>query len=244
MIQQIENAKEVFYPDSDGQPMGENTLQIKWIISVYNGLEAVFRERDDVFIAADLFWYPIRGDAKRVLAPDIMVAFGRPKGERRSYKQWEEGNVPPHVVLEILSPGNRVNELARKFIFYERFGVEEYYEYDPDEMKLQVWMRNGEKLKAVAKSDRYVSPRMGVRFEVPGSEPMRLVGPDGKPFRSYLELVNESSEQQERLMEETRRANSERKAAEVERKKTEAERTRAEKLAALLREHGIDPNAA
>jgi Uma2 family endonuclease len=36
------------------------------------------------------------------------------------------------VVFEILSPGNRLAEMMAKFEFYDRYGVEEYYIYDPD----------------------------------------------------------------------------------------------------------------
>jgi Uma2 family endonuclease len=61
------------------------------------------------------------------MAPDAMVAFGRPKGHRGSYMQWRGGGIAPQVVFEVLSPDNRAGELARKFQFYERFGVEEYY---------------------------------------------------------------------------------------------------------------------
>ena len=230
MIQQIETAEALIYPDTDGQPMGENTLQVKWIVAIYNGLEALFRDRADAFVAADLFWYPVLGKPKCVLAPDVMVAFGRPKGDRRSYKQWEEEQIPPQVVIEILSPGNRVRERAKKFGFYERHGVEEYYEYDPDEMTLEAWGRRREKLAYIKKIDGFTSPRLGVRFEVPGTEPMRLIGPDGKPFRSYLDLLDDALILQERAAEEGRRAR--------------AERRKSEKLEALLREHGIDPNTA
>ena len=243
MIQQLEPAAEIVYPETDGQPMGENTLQVKWIVAIYNGLEALFRDRSDVFVAADLFWYPVFGKPKRVLAPDVMVAFGRPKGDRRSYKQWEEEQVPPQVVIEILSPGNKVRERAKKFTFYERYGVEEYYEYDPDEMTLEAWRRRREKFAYIKKINGYVSPRMGVRFEVSGTEPMRLMGPDGKPFRSYLDLLDDALLLQENAVAERRRANVERKNAESERKNAESERKKAEKLAALLREHGIDPDA-
>ena len=65
-----------------------------------------------------------------------MVAFGRPKGYRGSYKQWEESGIAPQAVFEILSPNNRVPEMERKFRFYEQYGVEEYYIYDPDEVEL------------------------------------------------------------------------------------------------------------
>jgi Uma2 family endonuclease len=42
-----------------------------------------------------------------------MVVFGRPKGDRGSYKQWEENNIIPQVVFEILCPGNRSQEMAK-----------------------------------------------------------------------------------------------------------------------------------
>ena len=49
----------------------------------------------------------------------MLVVFGRPKGYRGSYRQWVEGGVAPQVVFEILSPGNRLNEMIRKFKFYK-----------------------------------------------------------------------------------------------------------------------------
>jgi hypothetical protein len=73
----------------------------------------------------------VEGQPKIRQAPDALVAFGRPKGYRGSYRQWVEGGIPPHVVFEVLSPNNRHNELIRKFQFYDRHGVEEYYVFDP-----------------------------------------------------------------------------------------------------------------
>src|SRR4051795_2534945 len=119
-------SKTIDYPDSDGLPMSDNTLQFQWITTLVGGLEALFRDDPNVFVAGDLLWYPVEGDNVTRSAPDAMVAFGRPKGYRGSYKQWVEGGIAPQVVFEILSPGNRAGRMVRKFRFYERFGVEEY----------------------------------------------------------------------------------------------------------------------
>ena len=73
MLGQIRNPEHLIYPESDGKPMGENTLQVKWIVALFNGLQGLFRDRDDVFVAADLFWYPKQGDPTTVTAPDVMV---------------------------------------------------------------------------------------------------------------------------------------------------------------------------
>jgi len=218
----------VVYPDSDGQPMAENTLQFEWIVTIKEGIEAVFLDRQDVFVAGDLLWYPVEGDPKIRIAPDAMVAFGRPKGYRGSYKQWEEGGIAPQVVFEVLSPGNRFNEMLRKHRFYELFGVEEYYLYNPDEVDLFGWLRRGEVLEEIVEIKGWTSPRLGVRFDLT-DETLEIIGPDGRPFLTYSELF-----QQRNQLEQQR--------DQLERQRAEESR-RAERLAAQLRSLGAEPEA-
>ncbi len=107
--------------------MSNNTEQFDWIVMIKENLECLFANDPNVFVAGDLLWYPIEGDNTIRTAPDAMVVFGRPKGRRGSYMQWVEGGIAPQVAFEILSPGNRTSEMAKKLKFYERYGVEEYY---------------------------------------------------------------------------------------------------------------------
>jgi Uma2 family endonuclease len=154
-----------------------------------------------------------------------MVVFGRAKGERRSYRQWEEENIPPQVVFEILSESNKTaegrREMERKLAFYEQYGVEEYYIYDPDELVLEGWLRQGEQLVAIEQMSDWVSPRLQVRFAKQGGEELTLYRPDGQRFLSSVEL-------EEQLVRERQRAERERQRAEQERQQTERERQRAE----------------
>lgn len=123
--------KGIIYPDSDGQPMADNTKQFELIVWIKNNLELLFANDPNVFVAGDLLWYSVEDHNKLCQAPDVMVVFGRPKGYRGSYQQWLEDNIPPQVVFEIWSPGNRISKMAKKLEFYERYGVEEYYLYTP-----------------------------------------------------------------------------------------------------------------
>src|SRR5260221_6389162 len=86
------------YPDSDGEPMADNTLQFRWIVTIQGGIDVVFAQNPNVFVAGDLLWYPVKGKPATRQAPDVLVAFGRPKGYRGSYRQWEEDDIPPQVV--------------------------------------------------------------------------------------------------------------------------------------------------
>jgi Uma2 family endonuclease len=80
--------EDLLYPSGDGKPMAENTEQYKWIVIIKENLEILFADIPDVFIAGDLLWYPVRSKVIKPTAPDIMVVFGRPKGKRKSYRQW------------------------------------------------------------------------------------------------------------------------------------------------------------
>lgn len=237
----------IVYPDSDGQPMADNTRQYECMVTIKGGLDIVFAADPDVFVAGDHLWYPVEGHPEIRTAPDVYVAFGRPKGHRGSYKQWMEGGVAPQVVFEVLSPNNTVAEMDKKRAFYERYGVEEYYVFDPDSGELSGYLRQGNKLTEIPVMHGHVSPRLRVRFELKDGE-LHLYGPDGRRFQSFVEFAAERDREEQRADQEQRRADLEQQRADqeqhradLEQQRAERERQRADQLAALLRQHGIEP---
>ena len=247
-------ATPIVYPDSDGMPMADNTQQFRAIVTIQGNLDALFRDRADVFVAGDLLWYPVEGRPDIRRAPDALVVFGRPKGDRGSYRQWEEAGIAPQVVFEVLSRGNTLTEIAAKFEFYDTYGVEEYYVYDPERGEMTGWRQVAGRLRVIEEIDGWVSPRLGVRFGREGGE-VRLYLPDGRPFVSFVELQAQLEHERQRAEAERQRAEEERRRAEEEQQRAEAEaqarmeaeqraeaeRQRAERLAARLRALGIDP---
>jgi Uma2 family endonuclease len=208
----------ITYPDSDGLPMSDNTEQFRWIVLIKENLEILFAHDPMVFVAGDLLWYAVQGQPKIRQAPDAMVIFGRPKGKRGSYQQWKEENMPPHVVFEVLSPGNTLTEMAKKLAFYNHHGVEEYYLYDPDKNDLSGWLRVDGDLAVIEEIQNWVSPRLGIKF-VLTFETLEIYRPDGDKFLSPVELAQARQQAEERA-----------KQAEE----------RAERLAQRLRELGIE----
>jgi hypothetical protein len=79
--------QKVIYPESGGQPMAESITQYNLITMLKSVIDAMFAERDDVFCGADLFWHLVEGNLGVRLAPDVLVVFGRPPGDRSSYLQ-------------------------------------------------------------------------------------------------------------------------------------------------------------
>jgi len=177
----------IVYPETDGQPMSENTRQFRWIVTLAGNLTALFRVDEDVFVCGNQFWYPVEGEPDIRVSPDVYAVFGRPKGDRPSYKQWEEGGIPMTVVFEILSPSNTGLEMIDKLAFYEDYGAEEYYLYDPDTNNLRGYLRRGELLLRVRQMNGFVSPRLGIRFDLSGPE-LVVRYPDGRPFLTFEEL--------------------------------------------------------
>ncbi|MFP4009737.1 MAG: Uma2 family endonuclease [Spirulinaceae cyanobacterium] len=231
---------EVVYPDSDGQPMADNTKQFRWIVTIKENLEIWFASREDVFVAGDFLWYPVEGNNKIRQAPDAMVVFGRPKGDRGSYKQWQEDNIPPQVVFEILSPGNRMKRMAEKLLFYQRYGVEEYYVYDPDDNELIGFLRSGDWLEPISVISGWVSPRLEIRFETLENT-LEIYRPDGRRFLTPVELDRLREAEFQRAERERQRAEQERQRADEAIRQLEAERERYQALLAQLRQQGIDP---
>ncbi|WP_337173103.1 Uma2 family endonuclease [Paludisphaera sp.] len=265
------------YPSSDGRPMAESTTQFRWIVTIKEGLDALFAAYPNVFVAGDLLWYATKGDKTDVMAPDAMVVFGRPKGDRRSYREWVEDGVVPQVVFDVASHTNTPDEMAEKRRRYDSRGVEEYYFYDPESGDFEGWLRRPDGPRPIS-ADGWTSPRLGVTFKAPPrKEALVILDPEGRPFRTFGELAKDEKAARriaraerrrrrvaERLTESERqlraeadlRAESDRRLREEAERRAEADRRireeadahaaalrdQVERMAAMLRERGIDPS--
>ncbi|MEM9586540.1 MAG: Uma2 family endonuclease [Planctomycetota bacterium] len=138
---------------------------------------------------------------------------------RGSYMQWEEEGIAPQVVYEVLSPGNRTGEMARKFEFYQRYGVQEYYILNPyDPPRLEGYRHESGKLVSVGSMNGFVSPLTGVKSTI-DEDGVTFYYPDGTKFLTAEEM------------------NDQRKA---EKSRADAEKSRADQLAERLRQLGED----
>jgi hypothetical protein len=54
ILRQPPTSDGVVYPESDGKPIADNTVQFRWIQTLFNGIESLYEDDPNVFIAADL----------------------------------------------------------------------------------------------------------------------------------------------------------------------------------------------
>jgi Uma2 family endonuclease len=175
--------------------MAENTKQYQWIVRLVENLKCLLQDQA-AFVAGDLLWYPVQVEGKATppcQAPDAMVVLGRPAGDRGSYKQWEEENIAPQVVFEIISPSNTATEMVAKQNFYAQHGVLEMYFYDPESHDF--WGLTREKPEeafnpVLMLSLPWVSPLLHIRFEA-SADGLAVFYPNGEPFKTFTEVANE-----------------------------------------------------
>ncbi|MFN0079463.1 MAG: Uma2 family endonuclease [Prosthecobacter sp.] len=228
---ETDRAGTLIYPVDNGEPLSNDTEHLKWITFLKNGLEDWFGDRTDVFVAADLLWYPIEGRPDICKAPDVMVVLDHPAGERLSYKQWEEQHRMPDVVFEFISKSNTADEMMDKLDFYSDMGCREFFIYDYRRGKFSSFLRNGgvglHKTPPAADGSWH-SKLLDLTFGLDPAGRLWIRRPDGKLMETQRQI--------------SVRADAEAKRADTETKRADTAARRAELLAAKLRELGINPD--
>src|SRR5262245_54645766 len=103
----IPEEDENLYPSGDGEPMAETPIHVQAIILAFQGFEDFLANQDDVYVAANMFWYYKQGDSTKRRAPDIMVIKRVGRRERKSFFSWLENGAVPDAIVEVLSPKKR-----------------------------------------------------------------------------------------------------------------------------------------
>jgi hypothetical protein len=128
MAHQLET--EVFYPESDGQPVGETDVHRQLLMDLVFALSRHFADRPTTYVTGNLFLYYVKGNPRQVVCPDVCIAFDSTKRLRNIYQTWRDGPFP-QVIIELTSASSRAEDLGPKRELYERLGTLEYYLFDP-----------------------------------------------------------------------------------------------------------------
>ncbi len=243
-----EDDPDIYYPESDGQPMAETDAQFYPLTETVLALRQRYADRDDVYVSGDLLVYYRMNDNTVRLALDVFVVFGVEDHLRSSYIIWREGGKTPDFVLEIASPGTYVRDMTEKRALYAAFGVTEYWRFDPTG-QLFTPALVGERL---AEDGEYEPIEIGMDddgmlrgySEVLGLDvcqrpdgDLRMYDPETQTWLSYLAEEVAARQAAEAARDEAEAARNEAEAA-----RNEAE-TRARILEEQLRRHGLLPDA-
>lgn len=222
-------------PDSDETPV-DNELQDLMPSLLKMILAGLWKDRMDWFFGVDMGIY--YDPDLPAIVPDGFLSLGveRIVDEelRLSYVMWEENNIPPIFVLEVVSTKYR-GEYSRKKQFYAELGVLYYAVYSSRRRRkppLEVFHLVNEKYVPLIGNPVWL-PEVGLGL---GRERGTHQGIE----REWLYWYDEQGDRYLTLEE---RADQAEYQLEQERQRTEQERQRAERLAARLRELNIDPDS-
>ena len=126
----IPSRQDVVYPGIRREAAGRVRSAPRRDLRPHLGLAAALPGRSGRPRHGRLFLYYVEGNPRAVVCPDVFVAKGVSKEQRRIYKLWEEGQVPC-LVIEVTSESTRNEDFSKKKDLYERLGVEEYILHDP-----------------------------------------------------------------------------------------------------------------
>ncbi len=232
---------EIYYPASDGKPMGETDWHISVISYLREALRYVFRADERMYIAADMLFYYVEGKPRIFKVPDVFVVKGVARHDRRIYKLWEE-KVAPCVIFEISSRDTSDEDVGAKRVLYERLGVKEYFLFDPLGEYLQPSLQ-GFRLQGhfyapipLAADGSLTSTELGLILR-PENAMLRLVDP------STQRVIPTAAEAMQRAQAEAQRAQAEAQRAQAEAQRAdlaEAELARLRADLARLQAQGQD----
>jgi len=215
-------------PCDDGEPMEtqRHKMQMDLLIEVlYPWLE----QRDNGYVGGNMFVYYSSQQLKNqdFRGPDFFAVLDVPKGERKSWVVWDEGKAPD-VIIELLSESTaQQDKTIKKLIYQNQLRIPEYFWYDPfapdDWQGFQLVGGFYQALNLI--NDHYVSEKLNLALvrwsgDYEGVEAvwLRWVTLDGKLLPTKSERLRQAEDRAEQAQ------------------------AQAEKLAAKLREMGINPD--
>lgn len=230
---------DVTFPPSDlesDEPPLETELHLRQIMLLLQCLEAWWRDRQDFYACGNLtvYYSPRQRKSEQFRGPDFFVVLGTERKPRKSWVVWEENGKYPNVIVEILSRATADTDRGlKKQIYQDIFRTPEYFWFDPEHLEFKGFQLVGgvyQELQPNAEGCLW-SKQLELSLGVHDSK-LRLFSPEGQMIPTPEEAADQ----------ERQRAEQERQRAEQEKQRAEQEKQRSDRLAAKLRELGIDPS--
>ena len=120
----------VYYPDAHDVLPVESMFHFVPQAYMQSALET-WLDDPTTLVASEMFIYYQPGNIRASVSPDVYVIPNVGSELRRSYFLWLEHEVPVFA-MEIASEHTYRNDLGFKQELYERWGVQEYWRYDPE----------------------------------------------------------------------------------------------------------------
>lgn len=226
------------------EPPLESYLHLQQLLLLLKCLDWLWQDRNDYFAAGNLtiYYSPKQVKTKDFRGPDFFLVLDTERKPRKSWVVWEEGGIYPHVIIELLSDSTaRRDRDEKKTIYQNIFRTPEYFWFSPDSLELKGFCLLNGNYEPLQPNDRgHLWSHQLQLFLGIHDKKLRYFTPEGE-----LVPTPEESARTEKLRRETaeRRILENEEVIRTTQAQLETERQQKERLAARLRELGIDPDA-
>ncbi|MBD2179137.1 Uma2 family endonuclease [Pseudanabaena sp. FACHB-1998] len=201
------------------EPQLETDFHREQIDLLIRLLKYFWRDRYDFYISGNLTVYYNQKQLKSrdFAGPDIFVVLGTEKRDRRSWVVWDEDGKYPNVVIELLSNSTaKVDRGAKKQLYQDVWRVPNYFWFHPETLEFAGFhLVDGKYEALIPNAQGYLwIEQLGIYLGIHENQ-LRYFTPDG--------AIVPLPEEQERIAKEQ-------------------VMQRAERLEAILRSQGIDPD--
>jgi len=235
-----ENALEdVIFPPSDllsDEPPLESYLHLQQLLLLLKCLDWDWRSRNDYFAAGNLtiYYSPRQRKSEQFRGPDFFVVLGTERKPRKSWVVWEEEGKYPNLIVELLSPSTADTDRGlKKQIYQDIFRTPDYFWFDPDRQEFAGFhLVDGHYESIEPNAQGLLWSQQLQLFLGIHEDQLRFFTAEGQ----LVPTPEESAEA------EQQRAGQAWQRAEQEQQRAEQEQQRADRLAAKLRELGVDPS--
>ncbi|MBD2116051.1 MULTISPECIES: Uma2 family endonuclease [Microcystis] len=255
----LDISAEVTCPPTDlwsDEPPLESDLHLQQIIILLSCLELLWQEKNDYYASGNLTIYYNEEQLKKrdFCGPDFFVVLDTEKRPRKSWVVWGEQGKYPNVIVEIISDSTaNIDRNKKKILYQNTFRTPNYFWFDPNTLELQGFRLIEGQYQAIAANEQgYLwSEQLGLYLGI-FDRKLRYFTVDGQLVPTPQEAELEQRQAKERILLEKERILLEKEQALLEKEQAllekeqallekEQERQAKEKLAAKLRELGINP---
>jgi Uma2 family endonuclease len=244
----LEEAKAngIVFPPGDlysNEPPLETHLHVQQMLLLIKCLDWLWRDRNDYFATGNLtvYYSPRQRKSEDFRGPDFFVVLDTERKPRKSWVVWEEEGKYPNVIVELLSDSTaKTDRGLKKQIYQDIFRTPDYFWFDPNSLEFRGFHLVDGIYRDLQPNEQgqLWSQQLNLYLGVHHRQ-LRFFTSEGQ----MTPTPEESAQAAEVMVTvERQQAQAERQRAETERQRAETERQRNEKLAAKLRELGIDPD--
>lgn len=216
----VEVSEAIVFPPGNldsHEPPVETELHLRQILLLIQCLERYWSNLQDFYAFGNLtiYYSPRQRKSEDFRGPDFFVVRGAERKPRKSWVVWEEAGKYPNLIVELLSDSTAATDRGlKKQLYQDTFRTPDYFWFDPHTLEFQGFhLVDGTYQDLQPNQQGWLWSEQLQLFLGVHHQQLRFFTPEGQLVPSPEEV-----------------------AAEVD-----AERQRNQKLAAKLRELGVDP---